>query len=189
MFYKNRYDERLYEKDLQRLVARLRKLSDSTLHSFFSEVGGNEKGEKAIKAYADRIRSSEKEAGRVVVELFGDTEISRIHSALQMCEEEQESRSGNVRNEFGETLSSNELRDIARRVRGLPDLEIDRLWFKIGFIYSDRGENRAIGPDRVANIKGSENGALTEVVRLFTETKLDTIKRNLDSIETDLRSK
>jgi hypothetical protein len=106
-----------------------------------------------------------------------------------MCEEEQESGSGTVRNEFGETLSSNELRDIARMVRDLPDLEIDRLWFKIGFIYSDRGVNRAIGPDRVANMKGSENGALTEVVRLFTETKLDTIKRNLDSIETDLRSK
>jgi predicted S18 family serine protease len=93
-----------------------------------------------------------------------------------------------ITNEFHETITKDKLAAIAKRVRALPDATIDELWFSVGFIYSEKGSNKAISQKEIKQLKKSEANAEMFVAHLFQETKVNDIEKELRKLETKLHN-
>ncbi len=86
-------------------------------------------------------------------------------------------------NWYHETITEKEYNDILGRIMKLPEDKIDELWFRVGYIHSNKGENKAIKPSDVKRIKESEDAARSFFVPLFEETHIYRIKTFLDEVE------
>ena len=88
------------------------------------------------------------------------------------------------KNEFGESLSDEELRDLCVRIRKLSDSQIDELWFLCEFIYSYRDEGfKAINKEYLERIRNHIESAKQVVIYLWDETRTADIRKNLKIIE------
>lgn len=65
----------------------------------------------------------------------------------------------------------------------LPDKMIDELWFRIGYVESAHGTNKALSPENIKRIKESEKAAQSFFVSLFEETHIYRIRTFLDEVE------
>lgn len=98
-------------------------------------------------------------------------------------------KSNIVYNELGEGLTNKEISELASRVRKLPEKSIDELWFRLHFIYTEKGQNKAMSPENMVLIKKSQNGAEILVENLFTEESISDIRRELEKIEGEIKEK
>jgi hypothetical protein len=89
-----------------------------------------------------------------------------------------------MHNEFGETISEEEVIELAKRVRKLPSNLIDQLWYLCHFIISDREpEYKAIRQIDVKNIKKSPEAAKTVLKDFLFEVRIDDVRINLTKLE------
>jgi hypothetical protein len=86
-------------------------------------------------------------------------------------------------NEYREKLFSKELEDWVVRIRNLSKEKIDELWFKIGFVYTSKDNNKALPTENIEQIKDSYEYARSAVLSLFIESPIDSIRKNLNNIE------
>ncbi len=83
----------------------------------------------------------------------------------------------------GETITKKDLADIAARIRNLPEEKIDALWADLGFIYTNKGNNKAISDNAIKRIKESKENAEYETLSLFDETHITDIINGLQRIQ------
>ena len=95
----------------------------------------------------------------------------------------EESTSKMITNEFREKLTYNEKTEIVNRIRKLTGTEIDELWFGVGFVYSDKDNNKALKDEYIKEIKNSPESAELYFESLFQETHLEKIYAKLKEIE------
>ena len=94
-----------------------------------------------------------------------------------------ENRGKMIRNFYNESITKDEQSDLVKRIMALPDKMIDELWFRIGYIESAHGTNKALSPENIKRIKGSEKAAQSFFVSVFEETHIYRIKTFLDEVE------
>lgn len=87
----------------------------------------------------------------------------------------------------GETITKKELTDIAKRIRSLPEERIDELWANIGFIYTKKGNNRAMPDSTIKLIKKSKENAEYETMILFDEANIKDITSELQRIQKSIK--
>jgi hypothetical protein len=75
-----------------------------------------------------------------------------------------------VINEFGEEISKNQLEEIARKVKKLNAKDIDGLFCDCGWKEYPSGDNKALPPDKIEEIKNDEDCATEMIQCLFEET-------------------
>ena len=88
-----------------------------------------------------------------------------------------------VKNEHGEVVDHRAVRDIAKRVRKLSKKEIEELWCGCGWVDSDKGENKALPPWRLNQIKEDQKSAEGQVYSLLMESPVEEVKKKLLEIE------
>jgi len=88
-----------------------------------------------------------------------------------------------MENEFGEKLSDDEMKSLAKRILNLPDREIDELCFMCGLVYSRKDSDyKSLHSDLVAEFR--EDKESSELFfTLVGEAHLKDIFRNLEIIE------
>lgn len=87
-----------------------------------------------------------------------------------------------IKNEFGEKISEKEIERISKKIQKLSPIEIDDLWFRCGWIDSEKKNNRALPEERVQKIKKDLKFAKESLTNLFLETKKESFIRNLNKI-------
>ncbi len=88
-------------------------------------------------------------------------------------------------NEFGEEISSEEVEEIARKIKELGDEEIDHLWFLCGIIYNDRGDNKALSEWRINELQKGKGSARQLVNSLLYDVPFGEFIKYLSSLEKD----
>jgi hypothetical protein len=87
-------------------------------------------------------------------------------------------------NEFGETISEEELEDIARRFRKLSPKQIDGVWYRCGFIIVDHEkEYKALRKSDMDDIVGGLDTAKEKIWHLIAETHISDVKKALAEME------
>jgi|WetSurMetagenome_2_1015567.scaffolds.fasta_scaffold72186_3 hypothetical protein len=87
-------------------------------------------------------------------------------------------------NEFGETMSEDELADMARRFRKLNPKQIDEVWYRCGFIITDHEkEYKALRKSDVEAITGGLDTAKEKVWNLISEVYISDVKKALAEME------
>lgn len=84
-------------------------------------------------------------------------------------------------NEFGEEITAREVNELSEKIRKLSEEEIDRLWFRCGWVESDRGKNKALSPKRISSMKKEPSFAKTQVRNLLMETPKIELMKNIMS--------
>ncbi|MFT4310332.1 MAG: hypothetical protein ACMXYC_01755 [Candidatus Woesearchaeota archaeon] len=88
-----------------------------------------------------------------------------------------------------EKKSDAQLQGLAKRIRLLSDDKLDILWFKCGFIYSDKNlpckskHHKALPQYFIKKIRTSEQEAQDVLCLLLDETPLDMFEHQLKLIE------
>lgn len=174
MFYENRFGERLYQHELDGLTRRLETLRETRRKKLLSVLG-----------YSRTMPRSHTGLRDAVLELFRGNHVDSMYREIQEAEDKYKSAMTRTTetNEFGEIVKRSELKKIAKRIIALPDDMIDELWFRIGFIYAERGTNKAV-PDRfIKRIKESMEEAESALDALFTESRIELIRKELCAVE------
>ena len=86
-----------------------------------------------------------------------------------------------------ETITKKELADMAKRIRNLPEKKIDELWASLGFIYTNKGNNKAMANTTIRLIKESKENAEYETLSLFDETHINDIMNELQRIQNSIK--
>ncbi len=192
----NDYGEEISKKELQELAVRIRKLSEEKIDQLWFRVGliyrdsDKDESQDAIDNHRiNQIKKSEDKACELTKVLFLRTHLSSVRSALNQIEKEIPYPDVDIldkesfTNENGEEISKKELQELAGRIRKLSEEKIDQLWFKIGFIYKDRDDNKAIPTNLIRKIKETARGAEVGTLSLFDESRIESIKKNLEDLE------
>ena len=88
-----------------------------------------------------------------------------------------------IQNEFDDKLTKRELLELIGRIRGLGQEKIDEFWFRNGFVFEDRGGNRAMPKKAVKDFMESDDKAEELLGMLFAETHLDDLRKQLADME------
>ena len=87
-------------------------------------------------------------------------------------------------NEFGETISENELAEIAKRFRKLSPEQIDEVWYRCGYIITDHEKDfKALRESDIDAIIAGLDSAKVKVWHLVAEAHLSDVKKALAAIE------
>lgn len=86
-------------------------------------------------------------------------------------------------NEFGDEITSEDVEEIADKVREMSFEEIDLLWFKCGVIDKDKGGNKALPSFEIEKIKSSEGFARKEVHDLLMNVPFGEFMEFLADLE------
>ena len=193
----NKLSTTITKIEVQRIANRISALSEDKIDQLWFRLGFIYKrcqteGElnDAIDERRIRILKDSKEgAYKITKELVNRISIASIKETLNDIENEPATNSIDILNETeftnqsGEKISRKELGTIASRIRCLPDKKIDELWYKMGFIYSKKGKNKALNTRRIKDIKKSTRDAEIEFLKLFEESQMASIRKNLSDIE------
>jgi len=80
-------------------------------------------------------------------------------------------------NEFGEIIDSKFMDKAVKKIRKLPKEKIDEMFYKLGWVDLERGQNKALPDWRLEKIKKEKNSINSFLINLFQETpKKDFIK-------------
>ncbi len=109
--------------------------------------------------------------------------MEKSYAALVKIMKNEERAHETITNESGEKLTYNEKTEIVNRIRKLTETEIDELWFGVGFVYSDKDNNKALKEEYIKEIKNSPESAELYFESLFQETHLEKIYAKLKEIE------
>ena len=88
-----------------------------------------------------------------------------------------------ISNEFDDKITKKEIHELVARIRKLKPQAIDDFWFRCGFVFEDRGANKALPQKAINNIMKSDKEAEDLVTMLFVEAHLDDIRKQLADIE------
>ncbi|MEM4097745.1 MAG: hypothetical protein QXS81_03575 [Candidatus Micrarchaeaceae archaeon] len=175
-FYTNRLHQRLYKSEAERISERIRNLNKKGSKEFLKRINASIKNQnKKLLAINPNTIST------LPVYLFNEVGAEVMYSALVFAEEVSALKT--VRNEYSEKVEEKTINALAKRIKKLSPSAIDELWFRVGFIYADHGKNKAISEESIKEIKSSDKSARIYLLNLFTETKLDLIKRNIAFLE------
>ncbi|MGI0141951.1 MAG: hypothetical protein ACREBF_04885 [Candidatus Micrarchaeales archaeon] len=94
-----------------------------------------------------------------------------------------------IENEFDDFISKKELAELASRVMKLTPQAVDDFWFRNGFVFEDRGNNKAVPKSGVKKMLESHEECETMIEMLFMETHLDDLRKNLADIERERGSR
>ncbi len=193
----NKYGERLSEAEIRTIASRVQKLPENKIDKLWLSLGfiykKNQKDYESNDAIDDHhinmIKSSDINAYEITKKLFMEIHIDLIGKTLDQIEREPVFNHPDILdnelfvNEYGERLSRIELKAIVNRIQKLSNEKIDELWFRVGFIYKNKGKNKALHPRQVKKIKETERGAKIEFLKFFDESKIENIKQTLIEIE------
>ena len=85
-----------------------------------------------------------------------------------------------MKNEFGEEISTDEIKRMAGKIRDLSPEEIDELCFRLPFIISDHEPNlKALRDEDIRKAKGTVESAMDFVKMILAETPLSELMSNL----------
>lgn len=193
----NKYGERLSEAEIHTIANRIRKLSESKIDKLWMSLGfiykrtqkDYESNDAIDECRINMIKSSDTYAYEMTKNLFVEIHIDLIRKNLDQIEHEPVFNHPDILdneffvNEYGEKLSRFELKVIVHRIQKLSNEKIDELWFRVGFIYENKGKNKALHPRQVKKIKETERGAEIEFLKFFDESKIERIKQTLAEID------
>lgn len=94
-----------------------------------------------------------------------------------------------IQNEFEDTITKEEMGALIERIRKLNDSSIDELWFRCGFVFEDKEQNKALPKKAIEDILDSYEKAEDLVGMFFLETRLEEIRKALADIERERASK
>lgn len=175
-FYTNRFRQRLYKSEAEQVSERMRNLNKEGSKEFIKRINAS------IKNQHEKLLAIKPNATSTLpVRLFNEVGAEVMYSALAFAEEASALKI--VRNEYSEKVEEKTINAIAKKIKKLSPSAIDELWFRVGFIYANRGKNKAISEKSIKEIKSSDKSARIYLLNLFTETKLDLIKRNIAFLE------
>lgn len=87
-------------------------------------------------------------------------------------------------NEFGETMSEEELAELAKRFRKLSQKQIDEVWYRCGFIITDHEKQyKALRKSDVDAITRGLDSAKEKIWHLIAETYISDVKKALAEME------
>ncbi|MDE1850855.1 MAG: hypothetical protein KGH54_03625 [Candidatus Micrarchaeota archaeon] len=94
-----------------------------------------------------------------------------------------------IENESDDVITKGELAAIAERMRKLTPQALDEFWFRNGFVFEDRGSNKAVPKDGIRRMLGSQEECETMLQMLFMETHLEDLRKALADIERERGSR
>ncbi len=192
----NEYGERLSEVEIHDIANRIHKLPESKMDKLWLSLGfiykktqkNYESNDAIDESRVSMIKNSETDAYKMTKELFMAIHLDLIRKTLDQIEHETVFNHPDILdneffiNEYGEKLSRTELKEIVNKIRSLSDEKIDELWYQVGFIYKNKGKNKALSTWRINEMKKTERGAEIEFLKFFDESKIESIKQTLDKI-------
>jgi hypothetical protein len=95
-------------------------------------------------------------------------------------------------NEYGDSISEEELIDFSNRVRKFSDNEIDELWYLCGYIYSEdlypyrEKRFKAMAQEFIDRIMKNIDSAKEVIWNLICETRIEEFKKNLLKVEREI---
>ncbi|MDE1827703.1 MAG: hypothetical protein KGH65_00885 [Candidatus Micrarchaeota archaeon] len=94
-----------------------------------------------------------------------------------------------IENESDDVITRGELAALAQRARKLTAQALDEFWFRNGFVFEDRGPNKAVPKEGIARMLESQEECETMLQMLFMETHLDDLRKTLADIERERGSR
>ena len=188
--------EKTYDNQIAKLSRQISSMSKEAIDEIYFRVGVIYKETGDNNALPDdiimQIKGSESIAYALVEKLCSEKGIAAVTKIvnqvgkLSYLGDARISRkilnSKNFTNLSGEKITKKELEDIAAKIRNLPEEKIDELWAYLGFIYAEKGNNKAIPNTTIKLIKESKENAEYETLSLFDETHITDLVNGLERI-------
>ncbi|MDE1825098.1 MAG: hypothetical protein KGH61_02815 [Candidatus Micrarchaeota archaeon] len=86
-------------------------------------------------------------------------------------------------NEFDDSITKREISELIGRIRNLGLGKIDEFWFRNGFVFQDKGSNRAMPKKAIKDFIESDDKAEELLGMLFAETHLEDLRKQLADME------
>ena len=87
-----------------------------------------------------------------------------------------------MKTEFGEGVRPSEITELTKEIINLDAEQIDNLWYRCGWLDSERGSNKALPKQKIEKIRNNKSFALKMVGALILETQKSEVIENLSNI-------